>query len=79
MKTQMQACFSDLKFINFEKKRPVRIKFSHVHRDVWLFLAAVAIVGFVWFKLGYQYVFLIGALIAVLNLFSALQIRIPQK
>ncbi|MCX5848563.1 MAG: MFS transporter, partial [Deltaproteobacteria bacterium] len=31
--------------------------------------------GFVWVKWGYQYVFLIGAIIAVINFFSALQIR----
>ena len=32
--------------------------------------------GFVWMTLGYQYVFMIGALIAVVNLFSASRIRI---
>ncbi|MDI6742888.1 MAG: MFS transporter [Smithella sp.] len=31
--------------------------------------------GFVWLKWGYQYVFLIGAIIAVINFFSALQIK----
>jgi predicted MFS family arabinose efflux permease len=31
--------------------------------------------GFVWIKWGYQYVFLLGAIIAVINFFSALQIK----
>jgi predicted MFS family arabinose efflux permease len=31
--------------------------------------------GFIWFKWGYQYVFLLGAIIAVVNFFSALQIK----
>ncbi len=31
--------------------------------------------GFIWLKLGYQYVFLLGAIIAVINFFSALQIK----
>ncbi|MFH2068484.1 MAG: MFS transporter [Candidatus Omnitrophota bacterium] len=33
--------------------------------------------GIIWFKLGYQYVFVLGALIAVANFFSVLRIRIP--
>ncbi len=35
--------------------------------------------GFVWQKLGYQYVFIIGMLIAVTNFFSVFWIRIPKK
>ena len=31
--------------------------------------------GFIWLKLGYQYVFLLGAIIAVINFFSALQVK----
>jgi len=31
--------------------------------------------GFIWVKWGYQYVFLLGAIIAVLNTFSALRVR----
>ena len=31
--------------------------------------------GFIWLKLGYQYVFLLGAIIAVINFFSALRIK----
>jgi predicted MFS family arabinose efflux permease len=38
-----------------------------------IFLAVFG--GFVWVKWGYQYVFLIGAIIAVINFFSALQIK----
>jgi predicted MFS family arabinose efflux permease len=32
--------------------------------------------GFIWLKWGYQYVFLMGAIIAVINFFSALRIKI---
>ena len=35
--------------------------------------------GFVWNMFGFQYVFLVGALIAIVNIFSALRIRIPEK
>jgi predicted MFS family arabinose efflux permease len=35
--------------------------------------------GLVWNMFGFQYVFLIGALIAITNIFSALRIRIPEK
>jgi Co/Zn/Cd efflux system component len=31
--------------------------------------------GFIWLKWGYQYVFLMGAIIAVVNFFSALQVK----
>jgi predicted MFS family arabinose efflux permease len=34
--------------------------------------------GFLWIKLGYQYVFLLGAFIAVLNAVSALMIKTKQ-
>jgi predicted MFS family arabinose efflux permease len=34
--------------------------------------------GVIWVALGFQYVFLLGALIAVCNLFAALYIRIPK-
>ncbi|MCL1865265.1 MAG: MFS transporter [Spirochaetes bacterium] len=44
------------------------------------FSIVIAIVsGFVWTKLGYQYVFIIGAFIAFLNLFSAIIMRITKK
>ena len=35
--------------------------------------------GCIWQKFGYQYVFLIGAAVAAVNLVSALQIRLPVK
>jgi len=35
--------------------------------------------GIIWFKLGYQYVFVLGALIAVANFFSVLRIKIPAR
>jgi predicted MFS family arabinose efflux permease len=35
--------------------------------------------GFVWNIFGFQYVFLIGAFIAIANIFSALRIKIPEK
>lgn len=35
--------------------------------------------GVIWYKLGYQYVFLLASIIAVVNFFSALQIRVPKK
>jgi len=34
--------------------------------------------GVIWDALGFQYVFLLGALIAVCNFFAALYIRIPK-
>jgi predicted MFS family arabinose efflux permease len=38
-----------------------------------IFLAVFG--GFVWIKWGYQYIFLLGAIIALINFFSALQIK----
>ncbi len=38
-----------------------------------IFIAVLG--GFVWIKWGYQYIFLAGAIIAVINFFSALQIK----
>ena len=35
--------------------------------------------GWIWHVLGYQYVFLIGAVVACINLASALRIRLPAK
>ena len=41
-----------------------------------IFSIAVAVSGgFIWLKWGYKYVFLMGAIIAVINFFSALQIK----
>ena len=49
-----------------------------------LFLALFSIgiafaCGFVWNIFGFQYVFLIGAFIAVASIFSALHVRVPEK
>ncbi len=44
------------------------------------FSIAISILcGIVWYKLGYQYVFLVGMLIAVVYFFSVMAIRIPKK
>lgn len=41
-----------------------------------IFSIAIAVSGgFIWLKWGYQYVFLIGAIIAVVNFFSAMRIK----
>ena len=41
-----------------------------------IFSISVALLGgFVWIKWGYQYVFLLGAIIAVINFFSALRVK----
>lgn len=45
-----------------------------------IFSISIALIsGLIWAKLGYQYVFLLGAVIAVVNLISASRIRIPGK
>ncbi|MCL1833157.1 MAG: MFS transporter [Leptospirales bacterium] len=45
-----------------------------------IFSITIAIMsGFVWSRLGYQYVFIIGAFIASLNLISAFIMRAPEK
>ncbi|MGA9109515.1 MAG: MFS transporter [Smithella sp.] len=41
-----------------------------------VFSVSIAVLGgFIWIKWGYQYVFLMGAVIAVVNFFSALQVK----
>ena len=41
-----------------------------------IFSISVALLGgFIWIKWGYQYVFLLGAIIAVINFFSALKVK----
>ena len=41
-----------------------------------IFSISIAVLGgFIWVKWGYQYVFLLGAIIAAINFFSALQIK----
>ena len=45
-----------------------------------IFSISIAVIsGFIWLKLGYQFVFLLGAVIALVNFFSALQIKIKPK
>jgi predicted MFS family arabinose efflux permease len=41
-------------------------------------VAAALLGGLIWNRFGFQYVFLFGMLIAVVNFFVALQVRIPQ-
>jgi len=44
-----------------------------------IFSIAIALLGgVIWNHFGFQYVFLLGGLIALINLFAALQIRIPK-
>jgi predicted MFS family arabinose efflux permease len=44
-----------------------------------VFSISIALVsGLIWNSLGYQYVFLLGALISVINLFSASRIRLKK-
>ena len=47
--------------------------------DHFFSIAVALISGVIWQKWGYQYVFLAGAGIAVVNFFSALRVRIPQR
>lgn len=45
-----------------------------------VFSIAVALLGgVIWNAFGYQYVFLLGAVIAVINFAAALQVRIPKS
>jgi len=44
-----------------------------------IFSISIALIsGYVWTRLGYQYVFLIGAIIALVNLYSASRVRIKK-
>jgi hypothetical protein len=42
-------------------------------------ITAALIGGVIWNTFGFQYVFLLGMLIAIINFFTALQVRMPQK
>ena len=45
-----------------------------------VFSIAIALVsGLIWLKFGYEYVFIVGGVIAFINLISASRIRIPKK
>jgi predicted MFS family arabinose efflux permease len=44
-----------------------------------VFSIAIALLGgLIWSRFGYQYVFLMGVFIAILNFFTALQVRLPK-
>ena len=42
-------------------------------------ITAALVGGVIWNTFGFQYVFLLGVLIAVINFFTALRVRLPQK
>ena len=42
-------------------------------------ISAALLGGVVWSVFGFQYVFLFGAVIAIINFFTALRVRLPQK
>jgi predicted MFS family arabinose efflux permease len=42
-------------------------------------ISAALLGGVIWNAFGFQYVFLLGAVIAVINFFTALQVRLPKK
>jgi predicted MFS family arabinose efflux permease len=42
-------------------------------------ITAALVGGVVWNTFGFQYVFLMGAALAVVNFFTALQVRLPAK
>ena len=42
-------------------------------------ITAALVGGVIWNAFGFQYVFLLGMVIAVINFFTALRVRLPQK
>jgi predicted MFS family arabinose efflux permease len=45
-----------------------------------IFSISIALLGgLIWSRFGFQYVFLMGVFIAVINFFTALQVRVPQR
>ena len=42
-------------------------------------ITAALVGGIIWSKFGFQYVFLFGMVIAIINFFVALRVRVPQK
>ena len=42
-------------------------------------ISIALLAGFIWSTLGYQYVFLVGAFIALLNIVTAMQVRVPKS
>lgn len=47
--------------------------------DHFFSIGVALIGGVIWNKLGFQYVFLFGVFIAVLNFFTAMRVRVPKK
>ena len=47
--------------------------------DHFFSIGVALIGGVIWNKLGFQYVFLFGVFIAVLNFFTAMRVRVPNK
>jgi predicted MFS family arabinose efflux permease len=47
--------------------------------DHFFSITAALVGGLIWNNFGFQYVFLMGSVIAVINFFAALQVRIPKK
>ena len=42
-------------------------------------ITAALVGGIIWSMFGFQYVFLLGMVIAVINFFVALRVQVPQK
>jgi predicted MFS family arabinose efflux permease len=42
-------------------------------------ITAALVGGVIWSRYGFQYVFLFGMLIAILNFFVALRVRVPEQ
>jgi MFS family permease len=47
--------------------------------DHFFSISVALIGGFIWNQFGFQYVFLMGAGIAVINFFAAMQVKVPKK
>jgi hypothetical protein len=42
-------------------------------------ITAALVGGVIWSVFGFQYVFLLGMVIAVINFFTALRVQVPQR
>ena len=40
-------------------------------------IAGAVVCGIIWYRIGYQYVFMVAAAIAVVNFFTVMRIRLP--
>ena len=47
--------------------------------DHFFSISVALLGGVIWNLFGFQYVFLLGACIAVMNFFVALQVRVPKQ